>query len=117
MMQGELERCARILAAWGEALPLKIIYIFGSRVRGDATETSDLDVALEFEPPSQIDKKMSNWNCENETDFAALKGELGIPLSLHADRQDAVWPSIRAAATNPAFSVGIVRCVITPKVK
>jgi predicted nucleotidyltransferase len=116
-MATELERYAKILAEWGASLPLRKIYIFGSRVRGDATENSDLDVALEFDPPTQVDDRMWNWTRENGTNFSALRKKLGVPLSLHADKQDTVWPAIRAAAAQPLLSIGIVYCVITPRIK
>jgi predicted nucleotidyltransferase len=113
-MRSNLERYARILAKWAENLPLKKIYLFGSQVRGDATSTSDLDVAIVFDPPATVDERMWNWQHENDTDFIVLREELGIPLSLHVDPTDSAWPHILAAAENPVLSVGKVSCVITP---
>jgi predicted nucleotidyltransferase len=110
----DLERIVKIVAEWAEKLPLKKVYIFGSRVRGDATADSDLDVALEFEPPSTVNQEMWNWQYQNDTDFADLKRALGVPLSLHTDPEDSAWPVIRAGAMKPVLSVGKVLCVMTP---
>jgi predicted nucleotidyltransferase len=107
-----LERLAKIIAEWAESLPIKRVYIFGSQVRGNAGPSSDLDVAIEFSPtPSE--QEIQNWQHQNDTDFACLKGALGIPLSLHADHNDAVWPAIRNGAQAPVLSIGNVYCVIT----
>jgi predicted nucleotidyltransferase len=111
----DLERHAAIIAEWAETLPIKKVYIFGSRVRGDATAASDLDIALEFEPPESVNETMWNWNHQNETDFADLKNALGVPLSLHTAVDDAAWPLIRAAANTPVLSVRKVVCVLTPR--
>jgi predicted nucleotidyltransferase len=115
LIDPDLERQANIIAEWAEKLPLKNVYIFGSRVRGDAMADSDLDVAIEFDPPQTInDAAMWNWKYQNDTDFTELKNALGVPLSLHCDREDSVWPAIRAGAMKPVLSVGKVSCVITP---
>jgi Nucleotidyltransferase domain len=116
MMHPDLKRQAKILAEWAEKLPLKKVYIFGSRVRGDATAASDLDVAIELEPPLTVNEAMWNWKHQEETEFAELKKALDIPLSLHRDEDDHAWPAIRAAATTPVLSVGKVVCVLTPRV-
>lgn len=112
----DLERHAAIIAEWAGNLPIKKIYIFGSRVRGDATDASDLDIAIEFQPPESVDETMLNWDHQNETDFADLKRALKVPLSLHIDPDDAAWPVIRAAANTPVLSVGKVVCVLTPRI-
>jgi len=54
----DLDRIVKIIVEWAEELPLKRVYIFGSRVRGDAAVDSDLDVAIEFEPPPTVNQKM-----------------------------------------------------------
>lgn len=110
---GNLERLANTVAEWAEPLPIKRVYIFGSQVRGDYKPGSDLDVAIEFSPRPSA-QEMRNWQNQNETDFACLKGALGVPLSLHVDHSDIVWPAIRGGAHTPVFSIGKVCCVITP---
>jgi predicted nucleotidyltransferase len=116
MIHPDLKRLAKIVAEWAEKLPLKKVYIFGSRVRGDTTAGSDLDVAIEFEFPLTVNEAMWSWQHQNETDFAELKKALDVPLSLHREPTDCAWPAIRAAATTPVFSVGKVVCVLTPRV-
>jgi predicted nucleotidyltransferase len=114
MIHPDLKRLAKIVAEWAEKLPLKKVYVFGSRVRGDATAGSDLDVAIEFEE-FPLNEAMRNWQHQNETDFAELKKALDVPLSLHREPTDCAWPAIRAAATTPVLSVGKVLCVLTPR--
>jgi predicted nucleotidyltransferase len=114
LIGSDLERLANILAEWATKLPIKRVYIFGSRVRRNETANSDLDVAIEFDPPPEVDATMWNWNHENDTNFAELKRALGVPLSLHCDPEDSAWPAIRAGAKKPVLSIGKVLCVITP---
>jgi predicted nucleotidyltransferase len=115
MIHPDLKRQAKIVAEWAEKLPLKKVYIFGSRVRGDARADSDLDVAIEFEFLPTDNEAMWNWKHQNETDFAELKKALGVPLSLHRCEDDRAWPAIRDAAITPVLSVGKVVCVLTPR--
>jgi predicted nucleotidyltransferase len=114
-LRPELQQYANVLAKWAERLPLKKVYIFGSRVRGDATVSSDLDIAIVFDPSPTVDERMLNWNQQNDDDFQSLRQELGVAISLHTDPDDAAWPDIRAGAANPVLSVGIVSCVFTPR--
>jgi predicted nucleotidyltransferase len=108
----DLERLAKIIAHWAESLPLKQVYIFGSRVRGDHKANSDLDVAVEY-ADFPTEQEMANWQCENDTDFAKLKSALGVTLSLHPEPNDAAWPAIRAGAKTPVLVIGKVCCVMT----
>ena len=108
-----LERLANIIAEWAESLPIERVYIFGSQVRGDNKPSSDLDVAIEFSP-TPTNEEMQNWQHQNDTAFAWLKGALGIPLSLHVEHNDVVWSAIRNGAQTPVLSIGKVSCVMTP---
>jgi predicted nucleotidyltransferase len=46
-MNSELHALAEILAKWIEPVPgIPAIYLFGSRVRGDHRQDSDVDVRL-----------------------------------------------------------------------
>jgi predicted nucleotidyltransferase len=108
-----LERLANIIAEWAEPLPIERVYIFGSQVRGDNKPSSDLDVAIEYSP-TPTNEEMQNWQHQNDTDFAWLKGALGIPLSLHVEHNDVVWSAIRNGAQTPVLSIGKVSCVMTP---
>jgi predicted nucleotidyltransferase len=105
---------ARIVADWAEPLPLKAVYIFGSRARGDALEDSDIDVAIEFSDHTTNEQALA-WNHENDTDFRDLKAALGVTLSLHADSFDGAWPAIKAAAQKPVTRIGKVLVVATPR--
>jgi predicted nucleotidyltransferase len=110
-----LDSLVRILAKWAEPLPLKAVYVFGSRARGDATPMSDLDVAIKFDDLNITAEKMAAWSRENEAEFADLKKALGVRLSLHVEGFDAAWPAIEAAARDPILIFGRVSVVPTPK--
>ena len=72
-----------------------------------------MDVAIEFSPnPSE--EEMWNWQRQNDTGFAELKRALGLPLSLHVERDDVVWPEIRKNAKTPRYVIEKVCCVVTP---
>lgn len=117
----ELERIATVIAGWAAELPIRRAFVFGSRVRGDHRPDSDLDVAIELYRcaelgclPDSGTALTERWTKQNGEDFSGLKLALGIPLSLHADADDAVWPSIRDGARSPVIEVGIVAVVVTP---
>ena len=53
----ELTQIAEILAVWAVQKPLiKRVFVFGSRVRGDHDEQSDLDVAVELDQTEYRDE-------------------------------------------------------------
>jgi predicted nucleotidyltransferase len=102
-----------VLADWADPLPLARVCVFGSRVRGDHRDDSDLDLALELDShPSS--EQVSRWTAENATDFSALKAALGVPLSIHIEQWDCAWPAIRRAAKQPVLRDRKILAIITP---
>jgi len=76
----ELTQIAEILAAWAVQKPLiKRVFVFGSRVRGDHDEQSDLDVAVELDQTEYRDESqgLATWICEKQGWTNEL--EVGIP--------------------------------------
>jgi predicted nucleotidyltransferase len=120
-MNRDLQALAETLAQWIDAAPgIPRIYLFGSRVRGDYTANSDVDVRL-F--PADLSSKacavtVDWWMKQNETDFAELKAQLWpARLHIHRENQDDADPHIWKGMENPVLVVRKVVCVWTPRVK
>lgn len=111
--QSELQRVAHILAAWAEPLPIARAYLFGSIPRGDFTDATDVDVAIEYDTYAD-DRAFELWEIENSTDFKNVKQKLKRTLSLHDKEDDKAWPAIREAAEIPLFQLGKIVVVLTP---
>ena len=109
-----------MLATWADKLPLKTVYVYGSRVRGDYTPDSDLDVAWDLMPMSE---KLPNgaageWTTQHQTDFAAIKAAvrsaLGVRLEFSDAQDEALLQRIRVATSEPVLAVRKVVCVYLP---
>lgn len=109
----ELFDLASAIARWAETVPcIKVVYLFGSRARGDHRPDSDVDLRIEFDYQSE---DFESWLRENREDFAALKAVLPGRLALHQDWDDITVPIIAKAAVSPRLVVGNVCCVATPR--
>jgi uncharacterized protein len=82
----EIQQIQDAIAAWAGQKPLiKRIFIFGSRVRGDHHNDSDLDVAIELDPAeyqcSDESGGLATWMFETDE----WKGEIQalIPYEIH----------------------------------
>jgi predicted nucleotidyltransferase len=91
-----------IVAALREALPelratwpIRSLALFGSRVRGDATPASDLDVLIEFERPVAL------------SSFLALEARLGELSGIRVDLVSAaaLKPHIGARVRGEALAL------------
>ncbi len=110
-----LQLTVATLAAWAEKQPLKTVYVYGSRVRGDHRPDSDLDVAYDFASgPDITDTGMAEWRHQQETDFSVLKEALGVRLQFLDHNDEAMLQRIRAAEKVPALISGKVVCVVLP---
>lgn len=105
---------AEILADWSQPHTDVIIYLFGSRVRGDNRPDSDVDVLIDFENPSD---SSTIWLTAMENEgYASLKAQLPGRLEL-LERKSQVAPKVRQAAMNPVHRDRNVICVWLPPVR
>jgi hypothetical protein len=115
-MNAGLASLADILADWLEPAPnIPVVYLFGSRVRGDHRPDSDVDVRVLINEWRNLDRRdMDWWGKENDTDFAALKGQLPGPLSLHREQSDDADAAIMQGRKTPVMVYRRIVCVWTP---
>ena len=115
MSHPDLEAIAKAVADWVEPAPgIPAVYIFGSRVRGDYREDSDIDVRL-YQDEWVADNETTDWWTEqNDRGFAELKAQLPGPLSIHCESEDAADPAIREGAKRPIYKDRKAVCVWTP---
>lgn len=74
-----LEDIARILACWSAPAPSSIVYLFGSRVRGDNRPDSDVDFHIHCSVRAG-DRATAEWvTRQHETWFADLRPLLPGP--------------------------------------
>jgi Polymerase beta, Nucleotidyltransferase len=114
-MNRELRALAEILADWIEPAPgVPVIYLFGSRARGDHRPDSDVDGRLfldEWRDVTMADMKW--WDEQNETDCRA---EIA-PSRPAGDPQRTIGrgrPGDPQRQSEPVLVVGRVVCVWTP---
>lgn len=69
------------------AFHVRALYLFGSVVRGEASETSDVDILVEFEPDAHI----------GLFEFARLQRMLSLLLGCRVDMStpDALHPALK----------------------
>ncbi|KDR25416.1 nucleotidyltransferase family protein [Caballeronia zhejiangensis] len=76
------EKVVQALSEWSEGNPLvRRAYVFGSRARGDFTDKSDLDVALEIDP-ADGETAFTTWMFESPTWLRELQARLPYRLDL-----------------------------------
>lgn len=81
LVTSELIDLARTLADWAALGEPLIVYLFGSRVRGDHRPDSDVDILVDIEVAS-IGTEAVHWYDEaNESRFTALDLVLPGPLN------------------------------------
>lgn len=92
--------------------------LFGSRVRGDYNEKSDLDILIDRHDPRQISMDdYADWLQQTDTDFLALREQfpyfLDIIFNYSPDGQTMSY--IRAGRPLPELTLGKVGCVRTER--
>jgi hypothetical protein len=103
---------AHIFAEWSAPAPASIIYVFGSRVRGDHRPDSDVDFHVHYQPP--LDTPTAIWAThQHATAFADLRSLLpGPPGFLDPLDTVAVAHVMKAEVVH---SHSNVRCVWLPR--
>ena len=90
------------LTEWAVEKPLVgRIYIFGSRVRGDHSDDSDLDIAIELDlaAANGVDESggIATWAFETRGWADELRQRLGLNIDLYQYLRDATWSNINKA--------------------
>jgi predicted nucleotidyltransferase len=119
MIDPDLKAIATAVADWVDDVPdVPVVFIFGSRVRGDHHEGSDVDIRLfkhEWADGGPLDDATSEWwDEQNETNCAELEGRLGVRVHVISDQHDPSDDAIRAAAEIPVYKDRKAVCVWTP---
>lgn len=110
MSADDLARLAGLVAEWSKPAPGMVVYLYGSRVRGDHRPDSDLDVYVDIRPASTHDDAIW-WTENNASQFAALRA--AVPHTVEVlDPDHGLRSAILAAPV--VHSVCNVRCVWLP---
>jgi len=77
---------------------VKDLYLFGSVVRGDEKQTSDVDLLVEFEPAAQIGLFEFSRLQRTLTEMLGCKVDLATPEALHKSMKGRIMEeAVRAA--------------------
>lgn len=111
MITEELKTLAAILADWAAPAKTVTIYLYGSRVRGDHTSDSDVDIWPDW---AGSDAEVNWWMENNQNDFVDINGKL--PGKLHVlPPNDPVKEKVRFGPV--ILTDRNVRCVLLPRAK
>lgn len=123
-ISAELTRLIELLGPCADKwVCITSIYIFGSVARGDATATSDLDLAIEYVSDLEKDDvamaSFHDFQQKVEARSRLLQQVIGRKVSLHGAvndyrGEDAALPAIRAAAHCPVTTAGKIVVVAIP---
>jgi predicted nucleotidyltransferase len=112
----DLPALAEIIADWIDDAPgFKRIYLFGSRVRGDDRQDSDVDLRI-FMREFEGDQPSTDWWCEQvDSDFGDINRRLPGRLAIHRYEPEVfidphIWDTSKHVLT-----VRKVICVWTPR--
>ena len=108
----ELIVLARTLADWAAPATSTIIYLYGSRVRGDHRPDSDVDVCVDFGAVGGEDVKW--WTRNNENEFAEINAKLPGKLQI-LETNDPL--KLKIVAATVVHEDRNVQCVILPPKK
>lgn len=110
----ELQALVDILAEWAGPVPRWKIYLFGSRVRGDHRQDSDVDIAVDWGNSGQDDQAVEWWLDENDsTDFKEINAKLPGRLHIIRPDDDPVWHD-RVKSGPVVYQKGNIYCVLLP---
>jgi predicted nucleotidyltransferase len=107
----ELEDLAGVLAKWSDGYAVTV-FLYGSRVRGDHREDSDVDIYISWrlcqEDSETNDKTVRWWTQENADDFASLKALLPGRLEI---LEPADKLGIEISVGKVVYTQGNVKCI------
>jgi predicted nucleotidyltransferase len=111
LISEQLKSLANILADWTAPAETVIIYLYGSRVRGDHALDSDVDIWPDWTGSAT---EVNWWMENNANDFANINAKL--PGKLHVlPPNDPVKDKVRFGPV--VYTDRNVRCVLLPPVK
>ena len=76
----ELRELTKKLADWAAPAPGSIVYVYGSRVRGDHKPTSDVDICMDF--PNLKTEDTRWWTDNNQDEFKQINAQLGANVQV-----------------------------------
>jgi predicted nucleotidyltransferase len=106
VVSAELAEFVRKLADWAEPARGTVIYLYGSRVRGDHQADSDVDICIHFASPTSDD--INWWSKNNLDDFQSISTALGARVEI-LERNSPIRTEILIAPV--VFQDRNVRCV------
>ncbi|WP_102063198.1 MULTISPECIES: nucleotidyltransferase family protein [unclassified Pseudomonas] len=78
-----IDLIASVVSAWaGKHKSISRVWLFGSRVRGDHRDDSDIDIAVEVIAPSQDFDCLSVWIEERPKLLSSISSQLPMPVHL-----------------------------------
>ena len=120
MVTDELRTLAEIVAQWADKTPgLRVVYLFGSRVRGDHRPDSDVDLCIFTKDLANDHGTTVWWTGQNDSSFGGLKSKLrarGVRgrLEVHRDPFDEVTAAIDRGEAECVLTVRKVCCMFMP---
>lgn len=105
----ELRELAKKLADWAAPASGSVVYVYGSRVRGDHKPTSDVDICMDFPNPKTEDTRW--WTDNNQDDFKQINGQLGANVQV-LERNAPLRPDVLNGPV--VYRDRNVRCVWLP---
>jgi len=106
VVTAELAELARKLADWAAPATGTIVYLYGSRVRGDHNANSDVDLSIEFPKANKDD--IAWWSANNKDGFANITANLGARVEI-LERNSPIRSEVLASPV--VYQDRNVRCV------
>ena len=120
MVTDDLQNLAETVAQWADKFPgLPVVYLFGSRVRGDHRPDSDVDLCIFPDGLADDNETTRWWTRQNNCHFVGLKAKLraaGVRgrLAVHRDAFDGITAAISQGEAECVLTVRKVRCLLLP---
>jgi predicted nucleotidyltransferase len=105
----QLATLAKTLADWATPAPAAVIYLYGSRVRGDYKPTSDVDICVEFPQAQTADVQW--WTQNNQDEFKTIRQQVGARIEV-LERNSPIRSKVIGAGV--VYQERNVRCVWLP---